>query len=141
MKIDIFSVPRSDIFSHQGRYARLFILFLALAAMALVMGGYAYFHPDSPYYDLMENASFFLFAGSSVLVFITGERLQAYKMLTPDQEKQLADWCEKYEDIRRYRQLVAQSGRRVIHAEFTACKDYVEEMDLKEARGRQGGLG
>ncbi len=140
MKRDILAPPPAEIFKNQPRYARWFVFFLALAVVGLLLGLYAYLTPASPWYDILEKLSMILFVGSSVAIFITGEKLQAYKRLTGSQEKELACLCEKYEEIHRYHEQVQAQGRRISYGEFNALKEYGEERDLQRAQAKASEL-
>ena len=136
MKIDIFAQPPTRIFRHQPRYARLFVFFLTLAGLGLALGVYAYLHPASPWYGLLEKLSMILFVGASVPIFITGEKLQAYKCLSEQEVRELAGLRRRYEEIDRYCLRVEAMGRRLIHAEFNALRDHGEERELQAAQAR-----
>lgn len=126
MKIDILSEPPADIFQNRGKYKALFILFLGAAGLGLLFGVYAVV-ADTKYYELLEKTALTLFLASAVPLFYAGEKLQAYKKLTPLQQKELAELCEKYFEIQGYCDLVARSDRRIILAEYEACRDWAEE--------------
>ncbi len=134
MKIDILADPQVEIFKNQPRYAKWFVFFLGVALVGLLLGIYAYLNPASPWYGILEKAAMVLFVGSSIPIFITGEKLQAYKILTESQEKELEKLCEKYSEVRNYCGQVEALDRRLIFAEFDACKDFAEERELQLAR-------
>ena len=136
MKIDILAPPPAEIFKHQPRYARLFVFFLALAGLGLVLGVYAYLNPGSPWYGVLEKLSMTLFVGSSVPIFISGEKLQAYKPLSEQEERELARLRKEYGEIDQYCRRVEEMNRRIIHAEFKALRDYGEEEELRQAQAR-----
>lgn len=131
MKIDILSTPRVDIFRNRGKYTVAFIFFLALAGAGVLLGVYTIVSATR-YYEILEKVSAILFVGSAVPVFITGEKLQAYRRLTPEQKKELEDLCRKYSEIQDFCHSVAESGRHIIFAEYQACKDFGEERELQE---------
>ena len=126
MKIDILSEPPADIFKNHGKYKIAFILLLALACTGVLLGVYAIV-ADTKYYGALEKAALTLFAGSAIPLFYVGEKLQAYKKLSPGQKKELTDMCRQYFEIQGYCDLVAKAKRRIIFAEYDACKTWAEE--------------
>lgn len=126
MKIDILSEPPPDIFKDRGRYKTLFTVFLGLAGCGLLLGIYAVVM-DTRYYGFFEKAAVTLFIASAVPLFYTGEKLQAYKKLNPQQQEELAELCKKYFEIQGYCDLVARSNRRIIFAEYEACREWAED--------------
>lgn len=138
MKIDLLHAPPADIFKNRGKYIVLFVLFLAVACVGLLLGTYAILSDTQ--HDILEKASMFLFVGSALPFFIVGEKLQAYKRLTPQQEKELADFCQEYGEVQAYCQHVAALNRRIIQAEFDACKDFAEEREMQEEQKKDRAL-
>ena len=131
MKIDILRKPQADIFKNRGIYVKLFSLFLVVAAIGLLLGIYTYLS-NTPYYLSLEKVSMILFAGSSLPIFIFGEKLQRYKRLTPPQEKELAKFCQNYSEIQEFCRHVKELNRPMILAEFNACMDFTEEREMQE---------
>lgn len=133
MKIDIFSEPSADLFKNQGKLKLLFILFLTLGIFSVLIGVYAIV-ADTKYYDILEKAALILLTGSAILFFYVGEKLQAYKKITPLQQKELDELCQKYFEIQGYCDLVARSGRGLIFAEYEACQNFAEEKSRQVER-------
>jgi hypothetical protein len=136
MKIDILRAPPADIFRDRGKYIRIFSVLLALACCGLLIGVYAIVF-DTSYYAKLEIAALSLFAGSALFLTYFGEKLQAYKKLTPPQLKELADLSRKHSEIKVYCDLVAQANRQPIRAEYEACQEWAEDAAGK-ARQTQG---
>jgi hypothetical protein len=139
MKIDILRKPQADIFKNRGNYVKLFSLFLVVAAIGLLLGAYTYLS-NTPYYVSLEKVSMILFAGSSLPIFIFGEKLQGYKRLTPPQKKELENFCQNNLEIREFCRLVTKLGRPMILAEFNACTAFAEEREMQEEQARQKAL-
>lgn len=130
MKIDICSSPPADIFRNRGRHLRLFIFFLLLACCGLLLGAYAVV-AETHHYEAFETAALALFAGSALFLTYFGEKLQAYKRLTPPQYAELAGLAQNHAAIGLYCELVAKAGREPIRAEFEACRDWAEEKEQR----------
>jgi hypothetical protein len=126
MKIDILRDPPADIFKDRRRYTLIFSLLLALACCGVLIGVYAVVS-DTMYYAKLEIVALALFAGSALFLTYFGEKLQAYKKLTPPQLKELAELSRKYSEIRIYCELLAQANRKPIRAEFEACQEWAED--------------
>lgn len=126
MKIDINRAPPADIFKNHGRMKIAFILLLGLACLGVLAGVYAIFSATK-HYALLEKTAIALFIGSALPLFLVGEKLQALKALSPEQKKELAALGRQFFEIQGYCDLVAQSNRRIIFAEYEACRDWAEE--------------
>jgi hypothetical protein len=125
MKIDISGKPPADIFRNRGKHTLLFIAFLILAGCGMLLAMYAILS-DTRYYEILEWVSLVLFVGASLVIFYFGEKLQNYKRLTPDNEKELADLGRKHPEIKVYCALVEKAGRKPIKGEYEACKTWAE---------------
>ena len=133
MKIDILRTPPADIFRDRRRYILFFCVLLALACCGLLIGVYAIV-ADTRYYAKLEIAALALFAGAAVFLTYFGEKLQAYKKLTPPQLKELADLSWKHPEIKTYCDLVVQADRQPILAEFEACQEWAELFAGRESQ-------
>ena len=109
MKIDINRVPPADIFRNRGKYLWSFIAFLIIGCCGVLLAVYAILS-DTMYYENLETASLTIFAGAALLVSYFGEKLQAYKNLTPDQMKEPAEMVQKHPSIEAYCTLVTKAG-------------------------------
>ncbi len=86
---------------------------------------------DTMYYENLETASLAIFVGAAVLISYIGEKLQAYKSLTLDQKKELADMVRTHPEIEVYCALVTKAGRQPIRAEYEACQNWAEDENRK----------
>lgn len=127
MKIDITREPPADIFRNRGKYLWTFIALLALGVCGVLLGVYAILS-DTGYYENLETTSLALFVVVALLITYIGEKLQAYKSLTPDQKKELADLGRKHPEIEAYCALVTKAGRQLIRAEYEVCQTRAEEV-------------
>lgn len=132
MKIDIEQKPPDDIYKDRPRYIAIFIGLLVLACIGILLGAYAIIF-DTKYYDNFETTALVFFVGSAVFISYFGEKLQAYKKLFPPQRQELTELAGNYVEIRTYCDLVAQSGRQLIRAEFEACQAFAQEKEQKSA--------
>ena len=130
MKIDITREPPTDIFRNMGKYRLIAIVLLTLSGCGMLLAAYAIFS-DTPYSAKLETAAFTLFVGPILVFSYFGEKLQAYKRLTPEQEKELADLGRQHPEIRAYCTLVAAAGRQPILAEYEACQTRAEDVSEK----------
>jgi hypothetical protein len=136
MKIDITREPPADIFRNRGKYLWSFIAFLILGCCGVLLGVYAILS-DTHYYENLETASLAIFVGGAMLVSYFGEKLQAYKSLTPDQMKELAEMVQKHPEIEVYCTLMTKAGRQPIRVEFEACQNRAEDADRKNSPQNQ----
>ena len=130
MKIDITHEPPADIFRNRGKYLWSFIILLILSGGGVLLGVYAIFS-DTIYYENLETASLATFVGAAVLISYIGEKLQAYKSLTLNQKKELADMVRKHPKIEAYCALVTKACRQPIRVEYEACQNWAEDENEK----------
>lgn len=126
MKIDLTREPPADIYRERPKYLWIAGMLLALAGCGLLLGAYAIFSA-TPFSERLEDAALALFAGPGLVFVYFAGKLQAYKRLSPEQEKELAELGRKYPEIATYCALVAKAGRKVLFAEYEACKDRDED--------------
>ncbi len=67
------------------------------------------------------------FVAPTPFVVYFGEKLQAYKKLTPSQLKELADLGQQHPKVKTYCDLVAKAGRQPILVEYEICQAWEEE--------------
>ncbi len=125
MKINILHKPPDDIFKNRRKFILIFIALLAVACCGVLLGVYAII-AETIYYNQLEKWALVLFVSPTPFITYFGEKLQAYKKLTPPQRMELADWGLQYQEVNVYSDLVAESGRRPIRAEYEACQAWVE---------------
>lgn len=126
MKIDINSGPPADIFRDRRKYLWVAGGLLAMASCGLLLAAYA-IYSDAPSSERLEDTALALFVGPGLVFVYFAAKLQAYKRLSPEQKKELADLGSKHPEIATYCALVAKAGREVIFAEYEACKDRDED--------------
>ncbi len=131
MQIDILHKPPVDIFKNRRNYTLIFSALLSLASFGLLLGAYAII-ADTNYYKQLETAALVFFAAPATFIAYFGEKLQAYKKLTPPESKALADLGQKYPEIRVYCDLVTKANRQPIRAEYEACQAWAEEADRQD---------
>ena len=131
MKIDITQEPPADIFRNKGNYVLLIIASLVLMSCGLGLAAYIILS-DTPPNGKLEMVAFAIIVGSVPIFSYSGEKLQAYKRLTSDQMKELADWSRKHPEINTFCALVAKAGRQPIMAEYEACQALAEDVDEKK---------
>ncbi len=127
MKINILHKPPVDIFKYRRNYTLIFIALLTLVCCGLLLGVYAII-ADTIYFKQLETVALVLFVAPSMFVAYIGEKLQAYKKLTPPQRKELTDLGQKYPEIKVYCDLVAKANRQLIRAEYETCQAWAEEV-------------
>jgi hypothetical protein len=109
---------------------------LGLALCGVLLAVYAIFFNAAPS-ETLETAALVLFVGPGLLFVYFAEKLQAYKRLTPQQAKELAEWARNHAEIATYCALVAKAGRLPILAEYEACEARADELsrDTPEKQG------
>lgn len=130
MIIDITAAPPADIFQDRARYIWLSVASLTFAVCGVLLAVYALFFGPAPN-ETLETFSLVLFVGPGLFFVYFAEKLQAYKRLTPQQTKELADLGRAHPEIAAYCALVAKAGRPPILAEYEAC----EAWSVKFSRG------
>ena len=135
MQIDITREPPVDIFQDRGKYIRISAAMLGLVLCSLLVGVYA-FVADTRYSERLETVALVLFVGPGLLFAYFVEKLQAYKRLTPQQARELAELSRTHGEIGTYCTLVAKTGRLPILAEFEACQSRTEELGQKTTEGQ-----
>lgn len=130
VNIDITREPPADIYRDRGKYLWIAGALLALAGCGLLLAAYAIFS-DTPSSERLEDAALALFAGPGLVFVYFAAKLQAYKRLSPEQKRELADLGRKHPEIATYCALVTRAGRQVTFAEYEACKEWDEEPRRK----------
>jgi hypothetical protein len=137
MKINIIREPPVDIFRNRGKYSLIAISFLTLSVCGMLLAAYAIFS-DTQHSEKLETVAFALFVGPVLAFSYFGEKLQAYKRLTQEQVKELADLGRKHPKIKTYCALVAEAGRQPILAEYEACQAWGEDASRKNRPRSEG---
>jgi len=130
MTIDITQKPPSDIFRNRSKLLFFTITSLCLSICGVLLAAYAVFS-ETPHSEMLETIAFSLFVVPALAFGFFGEKLRAYKRLTPAEEKDLGDMALKHSEIKLYCDLVANNGRRPTTAEYEACQSWASNIDLK----------
>jgi hypothetical protein len=133
MTIDITREPPTDIFRNRSRYRLFTFVSLGLSVCGLLLAAYAILSTAS-HSELLETVAFSLFVGPALAFGYFGEKLRAYKRLTPMEEKELADMNLKHAEIKVYCDLVAKAGRQPTSAEFESCQAWAKDAELQARR-------
>ena len=131
MKIDILKDPPVDIFKNRRNFTIVFISLVSVACSGLLFGAYAII-AETNYFKQLETAALVFFVAPATFIAYFGEKLQAYKKLTPPERQDLADLGQKFPEIKAYCDLVAKSNRQPIRAEYEACQAWAEEVGRQD---------
>ncbi|MDO9042212.1 MAG: hypothetical protein Q7U64_07710 [Desulfocapsaceae bacterium] len=126
MDINIIQDPPVDVFQTKSKYRRIIPYLLALIVCAILLAGYQIVF-GSAHGDLLENIALVLFVGPALVFFYCVEKLHDYKTLSSEQEKEMEDFCRQDHDIAAYCAKVSMMGRKLVKAEYDACKAQVED--------------
>jgi hypothetical protein len=126
MKINILHKPPDDIFKNRRNYTLIFITLLALACCGLLLGVYAII-ADTVYYEQLETLALIFFVAPTPFIAYIGEKLQAYKKLTPPQCVELTALGQQYPEVEVYCDLAAKASRQPIRVEYEACQAWAEK--------------
>ena len=121
----------ADIARRRQSYIRILIALLGLVGVAILLAVYGVLS-DTAHADQLETVALVLFVGPGFAFVYFAEKLQAYKMVTPDQEKELAGLCRDHPDIADYCKRLAELSRKPMLAEYEACKAHGDELAHKE---------
>jgi len=134
MDIDIRCDPPSDVLQGRKKYVRIVVCLLALVASAVLIAVYGVLS-DTAHGDKLEKVALVLFIVPGFVFVYYAEKLQAYKRLTPQQEKEMAGLCNNYPDIATYCDRVSKMGRKPVLGEYEACKEHADVV-AREEKGR-----
>ena len=126
MDINITQDPPADVFQTKSKYRRIIPYLLALIACAILLAGYQIVF-GSAHGDLLEDIALGLFVGPALVFFYYVEKLHDYKTLSPQQEMEIKDFCRQDQDVAAYCAKVAMMDRKIVKAEYDACKSQVED--------------
>ncbi len=126
MDINITQDPPADVFQAKRKYRCIIPYLLALIFCAILLAGYQIVF-GSTHGDLLENIALVFFVGPALVFFYCVEKLHDYKTLSPQQEKEMEDFCWQDHDIATYCAKVSTIGRKLVKAEYDACKAHVED--------------
>jgi predicted membrane channel-forming protein YqfA (hemolysin III family) len=124
MDINITQDPPADVFQTKKKYRRIIPYLLAMIFCAILLAGYQIVF-GSIHGTVIENIALVFFVGPALVFFYCVEKLHDYKTLSPEQEKEMEDFCRQDHDIAAYCAKVSMMGRKLVKAEYDACKAQV----------------
>jgi hypothetical protein len=126
MDINITQDPPADVFLTKRKYQRIIPYLLAMIFCAILLAGYQIVIGSTHGY-LIENIALVFFVGPALVFFYCVEKLHDYKTLSPQQEKEMEQFCRQDHDIAAYCAKVSMMDRKLVKAEYDACKSQVED--------------
>ena len=126
MDINITQDPPADVLQTKGKYRRIIPYLLALIVCAILLAGYQIIF-GSAHGDLLEDIALVLFVAPALVFFYSVEQLHDYKTLSVEQEREVEAFCQQDHDIAAYCAKVSMMGRKLVKAEYDACKAQVED--------------
>ncbi len=126
MDINITQDPPADVFQTKRKYRRIIPYLLALIVCAILLAVFKVIS-GSAHGDLLENIALVFFVGPALVFFYCVEKLHDYKTLSLQQEKEIEEFCRQDHDIAAYCAKVAMMGRKMVKAEYDACKSQIED--------------
>lgn len=127
MHINISQDPPTDALEIKKKYLRIIPYLLALVFCGILLAVFQIV-VGSADGDLVENIALVLFVPPGLAFFYFAEKLHDYKTLSPKQEKEIADFCRKDPEIAAYCAKVSALERKLIKAEYDACKARIEDL-------------
>jgi predicted membrane channel-forming protein YqfA (hemolysin III family) len=125
MDVNITQDPPADVCRTKRKYRRIIPYLLALIVCAILLAVFQVVF-GSAYGDLLENIALVLFVGPALAFFYFAEMLHDYKALSPQQEKEMEDFCRQNQDVAAYCDKVSMQKRKIVKAEYDACKAQVK---------------
>lgn len=133
MDINITQDPPADVFQTKRKYRRIIPFLLALIFCAILLAVFQVVF-GSAHGDLLENIALVLFVGPALVFFYCVEKLHDYKTLSPEQEREMEEFCRQDQDIAAYCAKVSMMARKLVKAEYDACKEQVKERLANKKR-------
>lgn len=130
MYINIIQNPPTDVLEIKQRYLRLIPYLLALILCAILLAVFQIVF-GSAHGDLIENIALVLFVGPGLGFFYFAEKLHDHKTLSAKQAKEMKEFCRQDHDIAAYCAKVSLLKRKLIKAEYDACKAWFEDLPAK----------
>jgi predicted membrane channel-forming protein YqfA (hemolysin III family) len=124
MDINITQDPPADVFQTKSKYRRIIPYLLAMIFCAILLAGYQIVF-GSIHGTVIENIALVFFVGPALVFFYCVEKLHDYKTLSSEQEKEMEKFCKQDQDIAAYCAKVSMMGRKLVKAEYDACKAQV----------------
>lgn len=127
MYINITQDPPADALEIKRKYLRIIPYLLGLVLCGFLLAVFQIV-VGSPHGDLVENIALVLFVAPGLAFFYFAEKLHDHKALSPKQEKEIEDFCRKDAAIAAYCAKVSLLDRKLIKAEYDACKARIEDL-------------
>ncbi|MFH1019542.1 MAG: hypothetical protein V1782_02855 [Pseudomonadota bacterium] len=127
MYINLPQDPPADVLEIKKKYLRIIPYLLALVFCAILLAAFQIVF-GSAHGDLVENIALVLFVPPGLAFFYFAEKLHDYKTLSPKQEKEMEEFSRQHREIADYCAKVSMMGRKLIKAEYDACKARIEDL-------------
>jgi len=127
MYINITHDPPTDVLEIKKKYLRIIPYLLALVLCGILLALAQIFFGLAQG-ELVENIALVLFVGPGLAFFYFAEKLHDHKTLSAKQEKEIEEFCRQDYLVAAYCAKVTGLGRRLIKAEYDACKARVEDL-------------
>ena len=133
MDINITQDPPADVFQTKRKYRRIIPFLLALIFCAILIAVFQVVF-GSAHGDLLENIALVLFVAPALVFFYFTEKLHDYKTLSPEQEREMEEFCRQDQDVAAYCAKVSMMDRKPVKAEYDACKAQVKDRLANKKR-------
>ena len=126
MDINITQDPPANVFQTKRKYRRIIPFLLALIFCAILLAVFQVVF-GSAHAELLENIALILFVAPALVFFYFAEKLHDYKTLSPEQEREMEEFCRQDQDVAAYCAKVSKMNRKSVKAEYDACKAQVKD--------------
>lgn len=126
MDINITQDPPANVFQTKRKYRRIIPFLLALIFCAILLAVFQVVF-GSAHAELLENIALVLFVAPALVFFYFAEKLHDYKTLSPEQEREMEEFCRQDQDVAAYCAKVSKMNRKSVKAEYDACKAQVKD--------------
>lgn len=126
MDIDVTQDPPVDVFQAKKKYLRIIPYLLGLVVCGILLAVFLVVF-GSVYGDILENVALALFVGPGLVFFYFAEKLHDFKALSPQEEREVEEFCQQDPDIAAYCLKVSMMDRRLIKAEYDGFKSRIGE--------------
>ena len=133
MDINITQDPPADVFQTKRKYRRIIPFLLALIFCGILLAVFQVVF-GSAHGNLLENIALVLFVAPALVFFYFAEKLHDYKTLSPEQERDMEEFCRQDQDIAAYCAKVSLMARKLVKAEYDACKEQVKDRVANKKR-------
>jgi len=127
MYIDITQDPPTNVLEIKKKYLRIIPYLLAVVFCGILLAAFQVVF-GSAHGELVENTALILFVAPGLAFFYFAEKLHDHKTLSPKQEKEIEGFCRQDPLIAAYCAKISLLGRKLIKAEYDACKARIEDL-------------